>query len=894
MVKGPLHYVAADDSGDVVQKPENHRGKLGGVEEARNCGAGYTGQITANSFMKREFGKKLIESFFPSVDLTHVIDTSGAYVPGHGTPTVILFGRHRPPIASTLRTVMGIRGEPATPDDPARGLVWSAIVAQLDQPGSQSEFVSIGDSPRELFHKHPWSIGGGGAAELKEQLESSACRELGTAVIAIGRIAHTGDDDAYIAPRSALQRRRISPGHISAFVEGDRIRDYRIADGDAILFPYDEALAVAVETPHSPVFRWLWHFRTELWERREPNGNHHEIGKTWYEFSRFHPERYVGTGIAFAFVATHNHFVLDRGDKVFKQSAPVIKLPREASDDDHLGLLGLLNSSTACFWMKQIFHDKGSTVDAHGARQATVAFENFREFTSTGLLKLPLPVDRPLLTARLLDILATRARDFQPASIASRGAPTRAALATAQSAAQLARSQMIAYQEELDWECYRLYGLTEEDLTQRREGAKEDQTSSDLCASAPLREPPPLSLGQRAFEIVLARKMAAGETQTTWFERHGSTPITELPAEWPDDYRQLVQRRIDLIASDPNIRLIEQPEYKRRWNTEPWDTQLERALREWLLDRLESYFDFDGRMGEGGTSLSLSEGRGSDATVSSPTPFAEAQGVPPHNPPLADIALVSIAKLADVARQDAEFQQVGELFRDDPAFDVQALVTELVAAECVPLLPVLRYKPSGLIKRGVWERTWDLQRQEDAIDARTKLPSTDPQHLSDDAARDLKQQQVGDIPVPTKYDSKDFLDSNLWRLRGKLDVPKERWINFPHCAGPDGTPVIAWAGYDHLQQAKAISAYYVDIQERLGGRDDPRLIPLLAGMLELLPWLKQWHNDPDATFDGLRMGDYFEGLVNDEAKQLGKTIPEIKAWEPPARTGGRGRRKASS
>ncbi len=64
------------------------RGSLEGV------GAGYTGQITANSFMKREFGKKLIEEYFAyQVDLTHVIDTSGAYIPGHGTPTVILFGR---------------------------------------------------------------------------------------------------------------------------------------------------------------------------------------------------------------------------------------------------------------------------------------------------------------------------------------------------------------------------------------------------------------------------------------------------------------------------------------------------------------------------------------------------------------------------------------------------------------------------------------------------------------------------------------------------------------------------------------------------------------------------------------------------------------------------------
>ena len=63
---------------------------------------GFTGQITANSFMKREFGKKLIEDFFPRVDLTHVIDTSGAYIPGHGTPTVILFARNRRPVASTF------------------------------------------------------------------------------------------------------------------------------------------------------------------------------------------------------------------------------------------------------------------------------------------------------------------------------------------------------------------------------------------------------------------------------------------------------------------------------------------------------------------------------------------------------------------------------------------------------------------------------------------------------------------------------------------------------------------------------------------------------------------------------------------------------------------------
>ena len=91
--------------------------------------------ITANSFMKREFGKKLIEEFFPTVDFTHVIDTSGAYIPGHGTPTVILFGRNRRPVGETVRAVLGIKGEPSTPEDASQGLVWQSILKQIDRVG---------------------------------------------------------------------------------------------------------------------------------------------------------------------------------------------------------------------------------------------------------------------------------------------------------------------------------------------------------------------------------------------------------------------------------------------------------------------------------------------------------------------------------------------------------------------------------------------------------------------------------------------------------------------------------------------------------------------------------------------------------------------------------------
>ena len=85
---------------------------------------GFTGQIIANSFMKREFGKKLVEQFLPSVDLTHVIDTAGAHIPGHGTPTVLVFGRNRKPINRMIRAALGIEGEASRPEIPSEGPVW--------------------------------------------------------------------------------------------------------------------------------------------------------------------------------------------------------------------------------------------------------------------------------------------------------------------------------------------------------------------------------------------------------------------------------------------------------------------------------------------------------------------------------------------------------------------------------------------------------------------------------------------------------------------------------------------------------------------------------------------------------------------------------------------------
>src|SRR4051794_30077035 len=160
--------------------------------------AGFTGMITANSFMKREFGKKLIEEFFPKVDLTHIIDTSGAYIPGHGTPTVILLGRNRPPVSNEVRAALGIRGEPSTPDDPSRGLVWRAIVDQLKNGEAPNEFITVATVQRAIFGKHPWSIGGGGAADLKQVLDEVKDQSLAESGVDVGFSVITGEDNCLL------------------------------------------------------------------------------------------------------------------------------------------------------------------------------------------------------------------------------------------------------------------------------------------------------------------------------------------------------------------------------------------------------------------------------------------------------------------------------------------------------------------------------------------------------------------------------------------------------------------------------------------------------------------------------------------------------------------------
>jgi hypothetical protein len=500
-----------------------------------------------------------------------------------------------------------------------------------------------------------------------------------------------------------------------------------------------------------------------LWERRELGGTHREIGLTWFEYSRFHPERLVGHCIAFAEVATHNHFVLDSGEKVFSQTAPAIKMGPKFTESQRLGLLAYLNSSTVCFYLKEICKDKGGSGMGRGVQDE--AWEERYQFGSKKVAEVPLPPDWEALAPLAEEMLQQSARRQAARAAFQRETDDerRRERVAEESRAFL---RMVQIQEKIDFEVYRLFGLIRE------------------VPDVPLVGP-----GGRFFEVELARR----ELPTAWFERHGYLRPEGNHAG------------ISELGLPREVLLLEQPEYKRRWNM--WNP-LEAARAARAADFLEAC----------------------DAVARSREVVSTAR------------------ELVEEATRRCPLSQASDWLASGPA------KAELARA-AVPFLAALRHTAAGLDRRRDWERNWERQRREDRGDP------------------------VEPYEPPTRYRPKDFRDVDIWRLRDELDVPKERFISYPGCeSAEDGEPVYGWAGWNHLQQALALAALYQKRKQDNWGEES--LAPLLAGLLELVPWIRQWHNERDPDYGGCR-ADYFEAFLDGECHALGLTRDELRAWRPP-------------
>jgi hypothetical protein len=339
----------------------------------------------------------------------------------------------------------------------------------------------------------------------------------------------------------------------------------------------------------------------------------------------------------------------------------------------------------------------------------------------------------------------------------------------------------------------------------------------------------PISANQRPFEVRLAREVATDISASEWFRIHKREPLADVGGPQADLYRQRL-RLLDDPERGRQLRLLETPETKRRWSPPDDAKAFREAVRNWLLDRIESVFR------------------------DQPEP-----------------TLRTARQLALDLGRDPAVQAAYELLTEDTGVDLVRLVADLVDIDGVPYLAGWRYTETGIEKRATWEEAWRLQRLED-------------QGLLEP---ELKKLGLKAIAVPDKYGNKDFL-RHYWSLRGKLDVPKERFVTVPGGNNDDDpTPLVGWAGWNHLRTAQALSGLYQHRKSDDGWQGD-RLVPLLAGIAERVPWLLQWHDEPSAAFGGMRLGQFFRDFVAGEAHGLGvavdfsKTTDKLRGWTPPA------------
>lgn len=64
------------------------------------------------------------------------------------------------------------------------------------------------------------------------------------------------------------------------------------------------------------------------------------------------------------------------------------------------------------------------------------------------------------------------------------------------------------------------------------------------------------------------------------------------------------------------------------------------------------------------------------------------------------------------------------------------------------------------------------------------------------------------------------------------------------CLVPHAAP---WAGWDHREQALALYGL-IEERQNVDGWGTDRVTSLIKGLAEVMPWVRQWHNEVDPKF----------------------------------------------
>lgn len=720
---------------------------------------GHVGLITSNAFASRQFGKKLIENVLPKFDLQTIIDLSGAYIPGHGTPTLIILARNQKPTNQSVWVLSNLKGEPGTPPHPEEGSVWQGVLRAVGSGLTYAdEYVDFAERPRDLLSKHPWQFGGR-ATRLYERLLLSCPSALKRLAKDMGYSLQTNADQVFCVPEDYARRLRIPHRYLRQFALGEPMRDWTIQKIDYIVFPYDSRFDLIDLDSVPALQRYLTRYKQVLGNRKVFSGEtYFQAGRHWQGYHQFSTAKHsTNELLSHAFIATHNHFIVDSSRRLFNRSAPVIQLPDEESAHTRYRILaGIMNSSTSCFCLKQVCYNKGTGDDPVRDR-FEYASTNIAQIPIPSDLSLPAPNDQRMLSLvdelttladhlrrqamrtlfisegegyhtwnRLLDGYLTPHEDFLPPFVSSRELQEARDWGIELRNDTLGR--MVFLQEEADWLAYEMYGLI------RRAPLASDYLTLEQQQRARLQ------LGQRPFEV-------AGRGY------RGDWPINYSPDPLPDYLKSLTDARIAIIETNKDIALLEDPLYKRRWVPPDHEKEFQDAAEWWLAEKLEFAIEQYGRP-------------------------------------------ISLRRWARLLANDERVNATLEVLTGSPMFDFEQELLKVIQANAVPNRPEHYLKIEGLRKL----------------------------HIQG-----------------AEFESKEFNDSTAWKIRGKLNIPRERFIAYTEFdatqrgadAPENGGPWFGWAGWDAAQRAEAL-VYLLEQAGRAGWELHFRQCGLRAALRTLL------------------------------------------------------------
>ena len=535
--------------------------------------SGELGFIVSNAFAKRDFGKPLVERFFPTVHLQKVVDCSGLMFPGHGTPTCIVFGE-LPHSASTdvnalvrVTTILSGGGDLRTP--PEDSLLWRAIEQHHDEDGYNDGRIDVRNRKSVEMHKWPWRaiVGDATPAGNVIPLQEFCAEPIGAQFI-------TGKDEVFVVCADYVRRRHIELAQIKAYGTGEDVRDWQVRPTEFIVFPYDSTLRPLEEPLPKGLDQHLRPYRAIL-ENCVISGSikKKETNLRWFEFRRLARAKFdADLNIVIPQIATHQHFVVVDHSIGFKEKAQAIALKQELPSDFAFILTAILNSSLLadilkreCFSKRESDRpEKDTYFEFSGGKLATIGIPSAvrgDEFlpVSSCLRRLSVCCQelsatiRQLAIRKLFSCTGEAYAEFDsalPAQVQPHpdipepfndSNDLRHALDVVVRKREEVLSQLVALQEEIDWFVYGVFGLI---------------TGDDPAAQV-RPQPGALDPMRRPFWMW----MHAG--------RDYGRAIQQIPPDWPDEQRRVWESRLSAIRDIEHIRRIEQPAYKRRWD-EQW------------------------------------------------------------------------------------------------------------------------------------------------------------------------------------------------------------------------------------------------------------------------------------------------------------------------------------